>query len=217
MIIVVAKLVVLGFLVWAIYRSAKGRDERGEHALAAAGAASGPYAQGSGPGSENAPDAGGDSRSASENDRAPDDASEDVLEGRRSGLLALDGVVNLLFGVALLAFPRPFFDALGLPWTDRGLYATILGGVLVGIGLALLLEGRGRIGVGLGLGGAVAINLIAGGAIAGWLLLTAAGDMSSTGRDVLRLLVLFLVGLSLAEIVSQRRQKPAPSRPAAGS
>ena len=58
--------------------------------------------------------------------------------------------------------------------------------------------------VGLGLGGAVAINLIAGLVIAGWLLLSGA-DVSGVGRIVLWFLVLFLVGLSSAEIVAYRR------------
>ncbi len=98
----------------------------------------------------------------------------------RAQLLTVDGVANLFFGVALVAFPRSFFEALGLPWTGRGHYPTILGGVLVGIGVALLLESRDRVGglVGLGLGGAVAINLSAGLAIAAWLLLPGADATS---------------------------------------
>ncbi len=125
----------------------------------------------------------------------------------RTRLLTVDGVANLLFGVFVLAGPRSLFEALGLPWTGRGLYATILGGVLVGIGIALLLESRWQIGeaVGLGLGGAVAINLTAGLAIAAWMLLSGADAVSSGGRAILWLLVLFLVGLSTAEIVTHRR------------
>ncbi len=125
----------------------------------------------------------------------------------RSQLLTVDGVANLLFGLFLLASPGSFFEALGLPWTGRGLYVTILGGVLVGIGIALMLESR-RVGglVGLGLGGAVAINLTAGLAIAAWLLLSEADGVSSGGRIVLWLLVLFLVGLSSAEILAYRRK-----------
>ncbi len=128
----------------------------------------------------------------------------------RSQLLAVDGAANLLFGIALLAFPRPFFEALGLPWTGRGLYATILGSVLVGIGIALLQESRARPGarVGLGLGGAIAINLAAGLAIAAWLLFSVADGVSAGGRVLLWLLVLFLVGLSAGEIAAQRRADP---------
>ena len=124
----------------------------------------------------------------------------------RSQLLTIDGLANLLFGLFLLASPRSFFEALGLPWTNRSLYATILGGVLIGIGFALMLESRRPGGlVGLGLGGAVAINLTAGLVIAGWLLLSGADGGSGVGRIVLWFLVLFLVGLSSAEIVSYRR------------
>ena len=101
----------------------------------------------------------------------------------RARFLLVDGMANLLFGVALLAFPRSFFEALGLPWTGRGLYATILGGVLIGIGIALLQESRARpqARVGLGLGGAIAINLVAGLAITAWLLFFAAEGVSAGG------------------------------------
>lgn len=128
---------------------------------------------------------------------------------RRSRLLTVDGIANLLFGLALLAFPRPFFEALGIPWTDHGLYPTILGGVLIGIGVALIQESRSRTdGVGLGLWGAVAINLVAGLVIAGWLLGSRAEGASTSGRVFLWLLVLFLVGLSAGEIATLRRAKP---------
>ena len=124
----------------------------------------------------------------------------------RPQLLTIDGIANLILGAFLLASPRSFFDALGLPWTGRSLYATILGGVLVGIGIALMLESRQAEGpVGLGLGGAVAINLTAGLVIAGWLLLSGADGVSSVGRVVLWLLVVFLVGFSSAEIATHRR------------
>ena len=131
----------------------------------------------------------------------------------RSQLLTLDGVANLLFGLFLLASPRSLFETFGLPWPGRGLYATILGGVLVGIGIALMLESRGRVEglVGLGLGGAVAINLTAGLAIAAWLLLSGANGVSSGGRVVLWLLALFLVGLSSAEIVAHQRGRSSAS------
>ena len=125
----------------------------------------------------------------------------------RSRLLTVDGVANLLFGIALLAFPGAFFEALGLPRTGGGLYATILGGVLIGIGIALLQESRARphARTGLGLGGAVVINLVAGVAIAAWLLFSAAQGASAGGRILLWLLLLFLVGLSAREIAVHRR------------
>ncbi len=71
---------------------------------------------------------------------------------------------------------------------------------------------RDRVGglVGLGIGGAVAINLSAGLAIGAWLLFSGADGVSGGGRAVLWLLVLFLVGLSGAEIVAYRRTSSAP-------
>lgn len=131
----------------------------------------------------------------------------------RSQLLTVDGVANLLFGIALLAFPRPFFETLGIPWTGHGLYPTILGGVLVGIGIALMQEARSRFegAKGLGLTGAVAINLAAGLAIAAWLVRSGADDVSASGRVFLWLLVLFLVGLSAGEIAAQRRAETEAS------
>ncbi len=128
---------------------------------------------------------------------------------RRSHLLTVDGVANLLFGIAVLACPEPFFRTLGLPWPGHSLYSTILGGVLVGIGLALIREGHSKAGVtaGLGLWGAVAINLSAGLVIAGWLLFSGNESVLAPGRMVLWALVLFLIGLSVAEIVAQQRGK----------
>ncbi len=68
--------------------------------------------------------------------------------------------------------------------------------------------------VGLGLGGAVAINLVAGAAITGWLLVSGA-ELSGRGRAVLFILVLFLVGLSSAgtapsSIMVERARPPFP-------
>lgn len=124
-------------------------------------------------------------------------------------LPTVDGVANLLFGLVLLVFPRAFFEALGIPWTEHGLYPTILGGVLVGIGVALVQERRSGGGgaKGLGLAGAVAINLSAGLAIAAWLVLSEANELQASGRIFLWLLVLFLVALSAGEVAAQRREE----------
>ncbi len=221
MIFAIAKLALFGLVVWWLFRAAEGRDERvdeqprrkrSQKELKAGPEPSAAPAKdelrrglGVDPENEEMSDAGGITRSASDRNATSADVPGGAGSRRRSWLLALDGVANLLFGIVLLAAPRPLFGALGLPWTGRGLYATILGGVLVGIGLALILESRGRVGrLGLGLGGAVAINMIAGMAIAAWLLFSGAGEVSSAGRAVLWLLVLFLVGLSIAEIVAHR-------------
>ncbi len=40
-----------------------------------------------------------------------------------SEILTIDGVANLLFGTLLLLAPRGAFEILGLPWTERALWA----------------------------------------------------------------------------------------------
>ena len=127
-------------------------------------------------------------------------------------LLLLDGVINLLLGLLLVVFPEAVVRALGVPNAESRFYPSILGAVLVGIGVALLLERSRRPGgaVGLGLGGAVAINLCAAAALAGWLLL---GDLDLTlaarGCWVLWTVVAVLVVVSVAEI--RRQRGPGPS------
>lgn len=92
-------------------------------------------------------------------------------------LLAIDTWVNLLLGLLLLLFPAGVLDLLGLPPTNTYFYATILGGVILGIGVALCLEwwGAPRGVRGLGLGGAITINLCGGGVLLSWLVL---GDLT---------------------------------------
>ncbi len=133
-------------------------------------------------------------------------SSKDHGMRKRSEILTIDGVANLLFGAFLLLAPRGAFEILGLPWTERALWALILGGVLFGVGVALLLESRRPQGgiVGLGLGGAVAINLGGAAGILLWLFL-GAGEIPLKGRALLGVLVAFLVGLSSFELLVSRR------------
>jgi Na+-transporting NADH:ubiquinone oxidoreductase subunit NqrE len=58
----------------------------------------------------------------------------------RSTLLKADAAINLILGILLMAFPAGLVRALGISMPDLPFYATILGGVLFGIGLALLIE-----------------------------------------------------------------------------
>jgi hypothetical protein len=99
-----------------------------------------------------------------------------------------------------MAFPAGLVTALGIPMADPSFYATILGGVLLGIGLALLVEcyRKSNRFVGLGLGGAIAINLCGGFVLAVWLL---SGRLALPLRGYILLwsLVLLLVGISLLE------------------
>ncbi len=119
---------------------------------------------------------------------------------KRSRLLAIDGIINLILGVLLVLFPAPVVAALGVP-EAAGFYPSILGGVLVGIGLALFIEASG-VGSGLGLEGAVAINLCGGLVLAGWLLFA---DLYIPLRGTLFLwgLVILLVGISVVELLAR--------------
>ncbi|MGD8961855.1 MAG: hypothetical protein PVF29_15155 [Desulfobacterales bacterium] len=115
-------------------------------------------------------------------------------------LLKVDAVINLILGILLMAFPAGLVKALGIPMEVPAFYATILGAVLFGIGLALLMECYRRSSrfSGLGLGGAIAINLCGGCALAIWL----SSDTLSLplrGEIALWFLVLILIGLSLLE------------------
>ena len=58
----------------------------------------------------------------------------------RSTLLMIDAAINLALGFLLLIFPLDLFQFLGLPLEVPSFYASILGGVLVGLGIALLIE-----------------------------------------------------------------------------
>ena len=124
----------------------------------------------------------------------------------RKELLAIDGVINLVLGVMLMAFPLSLIKALGIPGGDSAFYANILGGVLFGVGVALLIESfRPPLKVvGLGLGGAVSINL-AGGAVLGLWLASGRLPLSALGTVVGWSLVIVLVGLSSIELYGHFR------------
>ena len=115
-------------------------------------------------------------------------------------LLKVDAAINLIIGILLLAFPAGLVKALGIPMEVPAFYATILGGVLFGIGLALLKECYWKSSrfSGLGLGGAIAINLCGGGVLVTWLISDAL-ILPLRGQIFLWFLVLLLIGLSLLE------------------
>ena len=120
---------------------------------------------------------------------------------KRSTLLELDGVGNLLLGIPLLVFPRTVSSFLGLTAADATLYPVVLGAVFVGIGGALLMERFKPSLSGLGLGGAMAINLVFGVALFCWLLF---GQVALPLRGALVLwgLAAILVAIGLAEVFS---------------
>ena len=121
----------------------------------------------------------------------------------RNLLLKADAAINLILGILLMAFPAKLVNALGVPMADPSFYATILGGVLFGIGLALLLEcyRKSNRFAGLGLGGAISINLCGGLVLAVWLLSNKL-SLPLRGHIFLWLLVLLLVGISVLEGLS---------------
>jgi hypothetical protein len=121
----------------------------------------------------------------------------------RNLLLKADAAINLILGILLMTFPAKLVNALGVPMADPSFYATILGGVLFGIGLALLLEcyRKSNRFVGLGLGGAISINLCGGLVLAVWLLSDKL-SLPLRGQIFLWLLVLLLVGISVLEGLS---------------
>ena len=129
-----------------------------------------------------------------------------------STLLKADAAINLILGILLVAFPSGLVKALGIPMADPSFYATILGGVLLGIGLALLLECYRKTSrfVGLGLGGAIAINLAGGSVLAAWLIFGKL-TLPLRGQILLWFLVTLLVGISLLEVLVHFKKRKRSS------
>jgi hypothetical protein len=127
----------------------------------------------------------------------------------RTNLLRVDGVINLVLGVLLIAFPPGLVETLGVPPTGDRFYPTVLGAVLFGIGVALLLEANRLPGgiIGLGLGGAIAINLAAAVALIYW---TIWGDLDLPirGRVLLGILSVGLVAISSFELWVRWSRRP---------
>ena len=120
---------------------------------------------------------------------------------KRSTLLELDGVGNLLLGIPLLLFPTAVSNFLGISTAGTTLYPVVLGSVFFGIGIALLVERFIPSLSGLGLGGAMTINLIFGLALIAWLLLSQTA-LPLRGAVVLWGLAVILVAISAAEVFS---------------
>ncbi len=121
-----------------------------------------------------------------------------------SPLLLFDAIINLLLGLPLMLAPRTVATALGLPLPASGFYPGILGAVLTGVSIALLIQvfTRQPSMTGLGLEGAVCINFLGAGALAGWLLF---GDLDIPlrGRLFLWAVALIVLSLSIIEIRSR--------------
>ena len=122
---------------------------------------------------------------------------------KRSTLLELDGVGNILLGLPLLLFPDAVSSFLGLSSSDTTLYPVVLGSVFFGIGVALLVERFKPSLSGLGLGGAMMINLVFGVALVAWLIIGQTA-LPLRGAVVLWGLAVILVAISSAEVFSLR-------------
>ena len=124
-------------------------------------------------------------------------------------LLLIDAIINLALGVLLGLFPKKLVGMIGIPVLANPFYASILGGVLIGVGIALLLErSQETTGLGgLGLGGAIAINLCGGLVLALWLLF---GELSvpTHGKIVMWCLVGILFIISAIELVASWKGQP---------
>ena len=120
-------------------------------------------------------------------------------------ILIIDAVINLILGLLLITIPQKAIQFLGAPAAEQLFYPSILGAVLIGIGIALLVECvRKPEGlVGLGLGGAVAINLCAGFALALWLVFGSL-NIPLKGQIFLWLLVGVLILISLLELTIEK-------------
>lgn len=129
-----------------------------------------------------------------------------MKEPRRSTLLAVDSIINVVLGVCLLALPGPTIAFFGLPPSGGHFYVTLLGAVLLGVGIALWIERRGRgRWRGLGLAGALVINGLGAGTVLVWLLLDPF-DLPTRGYVVLWSVALIVLGTALAELAALLRR-----------
>ncbi|HKJ67287.1 MAG TPA: hypothetical protein VKA68_04970 [bacterium] len=126
------------------------------------------------------------------------------MKSKHRILLALDGVVNVILGIALLLFPAGLLDLLGAPETSTYFYPGILGAVIFGIGVALFMEllSESKAIRGLGLGGAIVINLCGGGALLGWLLFGSLA-LPLRGYIILWSVAIIVLGLGGVELATK--------------
>jgi hypothetical protein len=121
---------------------------------------------------------------------------------REELVLTIDGAVNLALGVVLAIFPKGFARLVGAPIPSSSFYASLLGGVLIGIGLALLLQrfwGRSHV-TGLGIEGAIAVNVCGAVVLMIWLI---SGGLSIATRGLVFLwaVAVLVLGIGVSEIL----------------
>ncbi len=129
-----------------------------------------------------------------------------MREADRLRLLAVDSLVNLALGFALLVLPNTTISFFGLPAVETTFYVTVLGAVLFGIGVALWVERRNvERWRGLGLVGAVIINVFGAGTVLVWLIIDPF-DLPARGYFVLWAVVVLVIGAALVEILAMVRR-----------
>ena len=122
-------------------------------------------------------------------------------EERRRLILTVDSTANYLLGLPLLLAPRGTAKVLGLPSDESGFYQRVLGGVLTGVATALLVESKREsedAPIGLGRAGAITINVIGAGSVAGWLVASDT-ELPRRGRGMLWGVASGVLGLAAVE------------------
>ncbi len=124
-----------------------------------------------------------------------------IYKGQQKALLIIDGWINLVLGILLLASPLGLIEWLGLPPASTGFYPSILGAVILGIGIALFIEvyGTARLLGGLGLSGAISINLIGSLVLIIWLIVDPF-ELPLRGYLVLWAVAVIVAGIGIVEI-----------------
>lgn len=126
------------------------------------------------------------------------------MQRKQEILLSIDGIINIFLGILLLMFPLGIAELLGIPLPSTNFYATILGGVIFGIGIALFIERHGYKNNirGLGLGGAIAINICGGVVLLIWLLVNPF-DLPVRGYIILWTIAVLVLLVGVIELIAK--------------
>ncbi len=127
-----------------------------------------------------------------------------IPDSTSRALLFADAVINLALGGLLILYPQLLISMFGFPMMITRFFASVLGGVLIGIGVALFVTYRGGT-AGLGLDGAIAINICGAGTVVVWLL-AAPGEFSFAGRITLWVVAVLVLGIGCIELFHRLRR-----------
>ena len=124
----------------------------------------------------------------------------------KRNILLIDAIINFVLALLLGIFPKEVISFLGLPVVSNPFYASILGGVFLGIGIALLIGRSAKIknSDGLGLRGAIAINFSGGFVLALWLLFGSL-NVPTHGKLIMWALVVILFAISTVELITHKQ------------